>query len=139
MRRLVSVGTAILITASGLLSLPIKAPIVKPVALYKGGYCKYKTWTATMSKVYAQYLIKIEHPTWSRAEWKALLKLWTAESHWTATADNPTSTAYGIAQVLDTKPGTPAPQQVARGLAYIVYRYGKPTTAWAFHRRHGWY
>jgi len=35
--------------------------------------------------------------------------------------------------------GTPAPEQIARGLAYIQHRYGKPSVAWAHWRKHGWY
>ncbi len=46
---------------------------------------------------------------------------------------------YGIAQVLNTKPGTPAPLQIERGLAYIQHRYKKPSAAWAHWRAKGWY
>jgi hypothetical protein len=81
----------------------------------------------------------MHYPEWNRNEWKALKKLWTAESNWRHEAKNPKSTAYGIAQVLNTPEGTPAPQQVARGLAYIKHRYEKPSAAWSFHRKHYYY
>jgi hypothetical protein len=96
-------------------------------------------WTAYMSKTYARGFMTLEYPTWGRAEWRSLLKLWGKESAWNHHADNPDSTAYGIAQVLNTKPGTPAPLQIEKGLEYIHHRYGKPSIAWAHWRKHGWY
>lgn len=96
-------------------------------------------WTSYMSKVYAKGFMATEYPSWGRAEWKALLKLWGKESAWNHLADNPESTAYGIAQVLNTKPGTPAPLQIEKGLAYISHRYGKPSVAWSHWRKHNWY
>jgi hypothetical protein len=96
-------------------------------------------WTPRIAKTYAKALIKIQYPNWNRSEWSALAKLWGKESGWKHTADNPESTAYGIAQVLNTKPGTPAPLQIERGLEYIQHRYEKPSVAWAHWRANGWY
>jgi hypothetical protein len=96
-------------------------------------------WTPRVAKTYAKALIKIQYPNWNRSEWSALAKLWGKESGWKHTADNPESTAYGIAQVLNTKPGTPAPLQIERGLEYIKHRYEKPSVAWAHWRSNGWY
>lgn len=96
-------------------------------------------WTPYMSKTYARGYMAIEYPSWGRAEWRALLKLWGKESAWKHDADNPTSTAYGIAQVLKTKEGTPAPLQIEKGLAYIAHRYDRPSAAWSHWRKHGWY
>jgi hypothetical protein len=96
-------------------------------------------WTPRVAKTYAKALIKIQYPNWNRSEWSALAKLWGKESGWKHTADNPESTAYGIAQVLNTKPGTPAPLQIERGLVYIKHRYEKPSVAWAHWRSNGWY
>ena len=98
-----------------------------------------KIWTKQMLKNYAISYMKWQFPDWNRSEHKALIKLWNAESHWNPEADNPDSSAYGIAQVLNTEPGTPAPRQVERGLAYIVHRYEKPSVAWSHHRKNGWY
>jgi hypothetical protein len=92
-----------------------------------------------MLKNYAISYMKWQFPDWNRSEHKALMKLWGKESAWNPTADNPDSSAYGIAQVLNTEPGTPAPLQIERGLAYIVHRYEKPSVAWSYHRKHGWY
>lgn len=84
---------------------------------------------------------------WTGPQWDALLKIWNAESGWSTTADNPTSSAYGIPQALPgskmsgsgddwkTNPKT----QILWGLGYIFERYGDPVKAWAFHLAHGWY
>ena len=96
-------------------------------------------WTKSLSKSYAKALISAQYETWGHSEYKALLKLWGKESAWDHTADNPKSTAFGIPQLLGMKPSTPAPEQIARGLAYIQHRYGKPSVAWAHWRKHKWY
>jgi hypothetical protein len=96
-------------------------------------------WTKSLSKSYAKALIAAQYETWGASEFKALLKLWGKESAWDHTADNPKSTAFGIPQLLKMKPNTPAPEQIARGLAYIHHRYGKPSVAWAHWRKHKWY
>jgi len=73
-------------------------------------------------------------------------RLWTAESNWNPKAQNPTSTAYGIPQFLDStwattgiaKTSDPY-RQVDAGLIYIHNRYGTPCSAWSFHQAHNWY
>lgn len=69
------------------------------------------------------------------------------ESLWVTTADNPTSSAYGIPQALPgkkmasegadwlTNPAT----QIKWGLKYIKDRYGTPCSAWSFKKARGWY
>jgi hypothetical protein len=96
-------------------------------------------WTKSLSKYYAKALISAQYEHWDNSEFRALKKLWGKESAWDHTADNPKSSAYGIPQLLKLKPNTPAPEQIARGLAYIQHRYGKPSVAWAHWRKHGWY
>jgi len=96
-------------------------------------------WTKSLSKYYAKALISAQYETWGLSEFRALKKLWGKESAWDHTADNPKSSAFGIPQILGMKPNTPAPEQIARGLAYIQHRYGKPSVAWAHWRKHGWY
>ena len=73
--------------------------------------------------------------------------LWTSESGWRVTADNPSSSAYGIPQALPgskmssegadwaTNPVT----QIRWGLGYIRDRYGSPCSAWSFKQGRGWY
>jgi hypothetical protein len=69
-----------------------------------------------------------------------LLALWTRESRFDQLADNPTSTAFGIAQLLGEKSRDPA-IQILRGLRYIETRYGErgACTALRHSDRHGWY
>lgn len=81
----------------------------------------------------------------SGAEWNALYDLWRRESDWSNTAQNPDSTAYGIAQFLDTTwppygPKTSdATLQIRYGLQYVKDRYGSPSRAWAHEQSAGWY
>ena len=96
-------------------------------------------WTKSLSKSYAKALMSKDYPEWKRSEFRSLTKLWGKESAWDHTADNPKSSAFGIPQLLKMKPSTPAPEQIARGLAYIKHRYNKPSVAWAHWRKHNWY
>lgn len=82
----------------------------------------------------------------SGGEWNALVELVNRESSWNNTAQNPTSTAYGLFQFLDStwggygvaKTSNPTQQAIA-GLRYIQARYGSPTAAVQFHDAHNWY
>jgi soluble lytic murein transglycosylase-like protein len=82
----------------------------------------------------------------SGEEWDDLYDLWQRESNWNNTAQNPDSTAYGIAQFLDdtwstvscTKTSNPV-TQIECGLAYIKQRYGDPIAAWTHEQQFGWY
>jgi hypothetical protein len=96
-------------------------------------------WTKSLSRYYAKALISAQYEQWDNSEFRALKKLWGKESAWDHTADNPKSSAFGIPQLLGLAPNTPAPEQIARGLAYIEHRYGKPSVAWAHWRKHKWY
>jgi hypothetical protein len=80
-------------------------------------------------------------------QFRCLDALWTRESGWRATAQNPSSTAYGIAQLLNstwrytgiakTSDGF---RQVDAGLAYLDAAYpGGPCSAWAHEKTDGWY
>lgn len=134
------VSTTILAIAS-LIGIPLKST-VKQLHDVVDPACEQPSpnyWTPYMSKTYARGYMAIEYPHWGRAEWRALLKLWGKESAWNHNADNPESTAYGIAQVLNTRQGTPAPLQIEKGLAYIAHRYDRPSAAWSHWRKHGWY
>jgi hypothetical protein len=79
-------------------------------------------------------------------EWTDWVKLWDQESGWSTTAQNPTSTAYGIAQFLDTtwatvggtKTSDPG-LQIKYGIEYIQQRYGSPSLAWAHEVENDWY
>ena len=138
-KRVLSIGSTLVLSLATLIGIPLKSYINMVEHNPKCVGIGPIKWTPHMAKVYARGYIAVHYPEWNRSEWKALEKLWTAESNWRHEADNPHSTAYGIAQVLNTPEGTPAPQQVARGLAYIKHRYEKPSAAWSFHRKHYYY
>lgn len=80
-------------------------------------------------------------------QFQCLDRLWTKESNWTVSADNPTSSAYGIPQALpgnkmasagadwETNPVT----QITWGLGYIDDVYGSPCQAWNHSQAVNWY
>ena len=95
------------------------------------GYMKKAAKRIGRAKVMAAYK--------SNYEWKSLYTLWSRESRWDYTANNPTSSAYGIPQMLNMSESTPMVRQIDLGLKYIESRYGSPSKALAFHNRNGWY
>lgn len=84
---------------------------------------------------------------WDEDQFDCLDDLWVSESNWLATAENPSSGAYGIPQSLPgskmasagddwrTNPAT----QIEWGLGYIDDVYGTPCSAWSFKRANNWY
>lgn len=83
---------------------------------------------------------------WNANELSAWYTLGMKESGWRNTAQNPTSTAFGIGQFLNStwagvgiaKTSDPA-LQVEAMARYIRNRYGSPSKALAFHLSHNWY
>lgn len=74
-------------------------------------------------------------------------KMWTKESNWRTTAENPSSHSYGIPQALPATKmaaygsdyrSNPVPQ-IKWGLHYIEGRYKTPCGAWTFWQAHNWY
>ncbi len=75
----------------------------------------------------------------SDKQYVCISRLWYLESRWNNRADNRSSTAYGIAQVLDTKTNN-AYKQIDKGLKYIKHRYkGDGCKALEHHYNRGWY
>jgi hypothetical protein len=79
-------------------------------------------------------------------QFSCLENLWGKESGWNPNAQNPSSTAYGIPQFLDsTWAGTGIAKtsdgyrQIDAGLIYIEQRYGSPCAAWSHSQAHNWY
>lgn len=78
--------------------------------------------------------------------WPALYELVMHESGFKNTAQNPTSTAYGMFQFLNStwrtvgghKTSDPA-LQAEYGMRYIKQSYGNPDNAWRFWQGHHWY
>ena len=83
----------------------------------------------------------------SEGEFECLDALWVSESDWDPSADNPTSSAYGIPQALtggthDNLPADYATNPVSQirwGLWYIENSYGSACSAWEFKQANGWY
>lgn len=83
---------------------------------------------------------------WDSNQLAAWYKLGMKESGWNNNAQNPTSTAYGIGQFLNSTWGgygiakTSDPNLQVQAMAkYIKARYGTPANALAFHISHNWY
>jgi hypothetical protein len=72
-------------------------------------------------------------------QFACLDRLWTAESRWDPTADNPTSSAYGIPQLLGLSRALTPRQQVDAGLRYVHFRYGNACAAWGHWQQRRWY
>jgi phage-related protein len=80
------------------------------------------------------------------SQWPALDALVMSESGWNPFAQNPTSSAFGIGQFLDStwasvgfsKTSNPV-TQIQAMLKYIEQRYGSPNAAWAFKQANNWY
>ena len=82
----------------------------------------------------------------SGSQFSCLENLWGKESGWNPNAQNPSSTAYGIPQFLNsTWAGTGIAKtsdgyrQIDAGLIYIDSRYGSPCGAWSHSKATGWY
>ena len=76
--------------------------------------------------------------SYSREQFGCLAKLWGKESAWNHLADNPTSTAFGVAQMLNETSKEPA-TQIRNGLKYISFRYTTACNAWKFWQRNYYY
>jgi TP901 family phage tail tape measure protein len=79
------------------------------------------------------------------SQFPAIDYVFSHESGWNPNAQNPTSTAYGIPQFLNStwagyggKTSSPG-LQITDGIRYMVDRYGSPNGAAAFWASHHWY
>ena len=83
---------------------------------------------------------------WTGAQWNAFNRLVMKESGWNNNAQNPTSTAYGIGQFLNStwagygaqKTSDPR-AQIQAMIRYIKGRYGDPISALNFHNANNYY
>ena len=74
-------------------------------------------------------------------EWKCIDEIIYRESRWTVNAQNPTTSAFGLGQVKNSKPYTynKPMKQFIRAIKYAIYRYGTLCNALEAHNRQGWY
>jgi Transglycosylase SLT domain len=77
---------------------------------------------------------------------RCLKNILTVESHMNPKAKNPTSTARGVGQLLDTtykniglKHSADPLAQVIATIAYISRHFGSTCSAWDFHKKHNYY
>jgi len=92
--------------------------------------------TKQMAKSYAKSQLVFRG--YSKQDWTCLHSLWTKESNWNHKADNKSSSAFGIAQVLK-ETSTDYVKQINVGLRYIESRYGNACNAWNFWLRNYYY
>jgi hypothetical protein len=98
------------------------------------------------NKAFAKSYMESKY-SWDKDQHSCLVNLWNRESGWRHTADNPTSSAYGIPQALPGKKMASAgadwrtnPEtQIKWGLKYIKHRYETPCGAWSAFKKKGWY
>jgi hypothetical protein len=81
-----------------------------------------------------------------QSQFSCLESLWGKESGWNPNAQNPSSTAYGIPQFLNSTwastgiaKTSDGYRQIDAGLIYIDSRYGSPCGAWSHSKSTGWY
>ena len=84
--------------------------------------------------------------TFGENEWYYFEKIISKESNWIHTAQNPKSTAYGVAQFLDStwdlvdcKKTIDPYKQIDCAILYIQDRYTLPSEAWKHHLLMNWY
>ena len=84
--------------------------------------------------------LKVSRSGWHEGrQWQCLVTLWQRESGWRYKANNPTSSAQGIPQLLNLPPDLSPAEQIDRGIKYIKHRYGTPCKALQSSFDRGWY
>jgi hypothetical protein len=109
--------------------LPKQVSIQKKTPLYDR--------TPRGSRSYARATVLTTYK-WRLSEYTCLRKIWDRESHWNHLADNKSSSAFGIPQMLGMTTKNPQ-KQINIGLKYIKHRYGTPCVAWDYWKVHHWY
>lgn len=105
---------------------PKPTPTATPTPVATKDTKEQKDANRKMAKAYAR-----AGYGWTGQQWVCLRTLWTSESRFDSKADNPKSSAFGIAQLLKEKETEPA-LQILKGLRYISHRYGSPCRALNF-------
>lgn len=79
-------------------------------------------------------------------QWKYIDDLVSRESKWKCDAQNPSSTAFGLFQFLnsawglvDSKKTTDCKKQIDYGMEYVKKTYKTPKNAITFHNKNNWY
>lgn len=92
------------------------------------------------------YAFKRVLETWGSKQWDYFDRIIEKESRWNSKAQNPNSTAFGLAQFLDStwitvgcKKTSNEYTQIDCAIKYIDKRYGTPEKALAHHLKVNWY
>lgn len=113
-----------------------------------GGLAGLNVPTGPIEQMAREMVLRV----WGKSQWAPFAAIEMREAGWNPHAQNPTSTAYGLAQNLHPetypaagRPGSNAPileqakAQLAWMVNYIKGRYGSPAGAWAHEQSAGWY
>lgn len=83
---------------------------------------------------------------WDESQWNSFNNIIERESQWNPKNQNPTSTAYGLGQFLNStwedtgyKKTDDPHVQIMATIEYISDRYGTPKNAWIFWQSNRWY
>lgn len=83
---------------------------------------------------------------WGIGELEYFYRIIEKESGWNPTAQNPRSTAFGLAQFLDStwsltdyEKTDDGETQILAAIQYIEKIYGEPSSAWQHHIHKNWY
>ena len=125
--------TALVLLSGTLLSVASPAQAQAPRLTKQ---VKFQALALQEPKHYAR--IKMADYGWNVRQYVCLSNLWAKESHWNHKANNPKSTAFGIAQMLNETSLNPV-TQINNGLRYIKHRYDLPCAAWLHWQHHSWY
>ena len=108
-------------------ALPIPLPHPNPENLSTARKMPFK-WTPATSRTWVK---RQAVSRYGRAGWECVDLIVFHESRWRHKAANPTSTAYGLFQILDTNPAHGVPTQWKRFKKYLNHRFdGDPCKAW---------
>lgn len=110
--------------------------IILALTLYTTAHPKQLNETSV-----ANYVARLAvHEGWTQQQIRAMHALIEYESGYRVSANNPTSSAWGLFQLLKMPEGTPIDKQFHRFARYINHRYsGDVRRAWQHIERHGWY
>ena len=113
--------------------LRVEEKATKPVPVQTKATMEEKRENKRITRQYSKALGYTDKQT------TCLITLWTRESRFDHLADNPRSTAYGIAQLLRERSREPE-LQILHGIRYIGHRYrGDACSALRHSDRRGWY
>lgn len=132
--RLDSANAVVLETQRGLSRTTASTVEGRPIK----GYPQAVDNSIHLWKSHAKQIITI---TWNSDEWKYFQKIIYKESRWNPQAFNPSTNAYGLGQLINSKRYTKDMpyKQINAAVKYIYNRYKTPALAWKHHIKWGWY